>query len=650
MLFGLEYKQLWRTPIRTLAICLALALVTGMLSVAHGLQLAADRMWEQVEREYTTIAYVPTTPAQYRSVKENMEKKYTSSYNTLFRAIQNGRFASEIALHMDTHSRMMAYDSNLIGAVSDIADLNKPQNLALFAVRCDEITVSYSYQTTSTTKIVNGKPVRDVFTTNVYFYHFTVEETLSLHEDLTPPAHLTVTTNGYNLSGDKSALEPGESYLLFGYYEDLGDGCGTVSHAKALWEIEVMKEKWTGEGYLYFCHPNQNYPTSRVPILAKYYGSPKEHIAQDPTGMWENLFRIMEISYSSVQILSADHPGALRPFIDRHAELTQGEMFTEEQLASGAKAALISDIFAEKNGLSVGDSLDLHFYQSTYSDGENKGHTYFNGEEMLIPQQVYGENKMDDPAYRQEKKVTQVHASEQDAVYTVVGIYTTDGWVNRTEYIHPNTVIIPQASLSAQYTFDLPQFDRTFILPNGGVDAFEAELEAAGFGGAVHYDDQGYASVIPGVETICRSAEFVYNIVRVLWILAVIMILLIFTWMQMPTGKVKYRLGAGKMRIWGQMSCSVLLVMLLSCLGGFAGSVLLYDRALAWMMQADFTSFNPTFSTVSANTDMLTDLLGLMGQTPDVFAKVCAVQLVALLVLSVLFAAVASLRKKSFKQ
>ena len=238
----------------------------------------------------------------------------------------------------------------------------------------------------------------------------------------------------------------------------------------------------------------------------------------------------------------------------------------------------------------------------------------------------------------------------EDGIYTVVGIYSVDAWANDADNIHPNTVIVPQAALTHSYPLNVTQFDRTFILPNGGIDAFEAELEEAGFGGMVHYYDQGYSSIIPGVEAICHSAEFVYNIVRVLWILSVIMILLIFIWTQMPSGLVKYRLGAGKVRIWAQMSFSALMVMIISCLGGFAGSVLLYDRALTWMMQADFTSFNTTFSTISANADMLGDLLGMMGQTPDVFAKMCIVQFVILFLLAVIFSAAAALRKKSFKQ
>ena len=647
MLFGQESKQLWRTPIRTLAICLALAMITGMLAIAHGLKLAADRMWAQVETEYTTIGYIPTKPRKYMNIAEAMKKNYLSSNNALIKAINGGGFASEVALHIDRHSRMMAYDSDLKGAVSDIADLNKPHNLAVFAVRCGEILVSRVEK-----YMLSGgqSQIPTSYSINVYYYNFEVEQVVSLHEDLIAPKRLTITTKLYNLEYEQSAMEVGKTYLIWGFYEDLGEGIGTLTLSQELSDYEILKSEWEEGGYFHLYFPSRYYPTCKLPLFAEYSGSSEEYIAQDTTGMWANLLHIADISYSSVQILSADHPHALRAFIDRHAELTAGTMFTEAHLDSGAQVAMISELFAEKNGLTVGDTLDLHFYQSEYSDAENMGHTYYNGEEMMLPTQLYGENELDNPDYRKQSKATEPYASEQDDIYTVVGIYSTDGWVNRTEYLHPNTVIIPQASLSALYALDLPQFDRTFILPNGSVDAFEEELAEAGFGGMVHYYDQGYSSVIPGVDAICHSAEFVYNIVRILWMLAVAMILLLFTWMQMPTGKVKYRLGTGKVRIWSQMSFSAFLVLLLSCGGGFVGSVLLYDRALDWMMRAEFTSFNATFSTMSANTDMLTDLLGMMGQTPDLFAKTCAVQFVILFLLAAIFAAVASLRKKSFKQ
>ena len=635
MLLIQEGKQLWRTSLRTFALCLALSLMMGTMAIAYGLHHAAERLYEQVESEYTTIAYIPSTPLQYLDMKSRLNKSYLSSKNPLILALNSGKFELETALAMDIHSRMMAYDDNLSGAVSDIADLNKPQNIAVFAIRCDEILAS---------KVYSG-----ISSVQSYYYNFTVEQTLAMHEDFTPPERIVMDTSHYNADTMTSALEIGKNYLIWGYYEDLGEGVAELTTAlHILDDGRVIKKDWAEHGYSYLYFPNPEYPTHRLPFCAAYDGSPEEYIARDTTGMWKTLLEIIRISHASVQILSADHPYALGPFVDDHAMLSEGYFFTEEQLESGAHVALISDILAEKNGLCVGDTLNLHFYQSEYSDDERNG--YMNGIDMMMPIQLWGESKLEDPAYRQEKSVSRAPVAEQDDVYTIVGIYNTDGWINRAEYLHPNTVIIPQASLTAAYTWDLPRFDRTFILPNGGVDAFEAELEEAGFGGMVHYYDQGYASIITGVEAICHSAMFIYDIVRILWILSIAMLLLLFVRMQIPTGRVKYRLGVGKLKIWGQMSFSAMLILLLSCLGGFVGSVLLYNRALDWMTQAEFTSFNTTFSTMSANADMLTDLLGMMGQTPDLFAKSCAVQLAILLALAVIFAAVASLRKRSFKQ
>ena len=74
MLWSQEGKQLWRTPFRTLALCLALALLTGTFAIAYGLKQASLSMHERVEAEYNTVAYVPSTPAMYLSMKAKQKK------------------------------------------------------------------------------------------------------------------------------------------------------------------------------------------------------------------------------------------------------------------------------------------------------------------------------------------------------------------------------------------------------------------------------------------------------------------------------------------------------------------------------------------------------------------------------------------------
>ena len=649
MLWSQEGKQLWRTPFRTLALCLALALLTGTFAIAYGLKQASLSMYERVEAEYHTVAYVPSTPAMYLSMKAKQKKikNYVADgyISDLLMAYEAGKLDLQVPQYVDAHSHLMAYDSEKTGVVSQdfhqsqIFRLNQTRNTAIFAVKCVDY---YMMGATTYQKAVDGgKSVR--MPTNRYSYVFEVVQAISLHEDFEVPSHVSVLTTLYNLPDDlTSAVKVGETYLIWGFYDGVSDGVGQLTPFNVQ-ESSVKKDKWESDEMFYVYLTNNPKSGTPIPLLAHYTGSPEEHIARDTTGMWETMLKVADLSQRAFQILSADHPYTLTAFIEKNARLKEGDFFSEEELESGAKVVMVSEMVAEKNGLEIGDTLELSFYQSDFSNFGNVGWTYYSIGHMIVPVEVWGDHAW----YSGEPRRT---PSDEDGSYTVVGIFSTDGWVDALEHLHPNTVIVPQAALTEHYPLNVPEFDYTFVLPNGAVDAFEAELEAAGLGGSVHYDDQGYSTVIPGVDAICRAADFVWNVVRALWVLAVIMILLIFTWMQMPTGKVKYRLGAGRARIWGQMSFSALIVVFLSCLGGFAASVMLYDRALAWTMQADFTSFNVTFSNMSIYNDMLTDLLGLMGQTPDVFAKVCAAQLAALLVLAVLFAAMASLRKKSFKQ
>ncbi len=644
MLWSQEGKQLWRTPFRTLALCLALALLTGTFAIAYGLKQASLSMHERVEAEYHTVAYVPSTPAQYLSMKakqKNIKDYVADGYvSDLLMKYEAGRLALEVPQHVDAHSHLMAYDSEKTGVVSQDFRMNQTQNTAIFAVKCVDYDMTGA--TTYLKAVDGGKSV--LMPTNRYSYIFEVVQAISIHEDFEVPSHVSVLTTLYNLPDDiTSAVEVGETYLIWGFYDGVSDGVGRLTLPINAQTPNIQKDKWDSDEMFYVYLSKNSNSRIPVPFFAHYTDSPEEYIARDTTGMWETMLQVADHSQRAFQILSADHPYALTAFIEKNARLKEGNFFSEEELESGAKVVMISEMVAEKNRLEIGDTLELSFYQSDFSNFGNNGWTYYSIGHMIVPIQVWGDYTW----YPGEPRRT---PSDEDGSYTVVGIFSTDGWVDGLEHLHPNTVIVPQSALSEHYPLDVPEFDYTFILPNGSVEAFEAELVEKGFGGSVHYDDQGYSSVIPGVDAICQSADFVWNVVSALWVLAVIMILLILTWMQMPTGKVKYRLGTGKVRIWVQMSFSALLVMLLSCIGGFAGSILLYDRAVAWMMQADFTSFNVTFSTMSFNNDMLTNLLGMLGQTSDVFAKVCAAQFAILLLLSVAFAAVASLRKKSFKQ
>ncbi|MBQ7321195.1 MAG: hypothetical protein IJW99_03780 [Clostridia bacterium] len=627
MLWLQEGKQLWRTPLRTLAICLALALLTGAFAVAHALKLGADHIRAEVEEAYTTVGFVPSVPALDMSMPQLMAspKGDLASNNPLMCALSEGTLAPQTALSVDRHSHLAAYDITVRTAVCNDHAMDGQYSFSVFAVKCTDVRVASSYTMKT---YVDGRQI-DVERYK-YIYHFDVVKPLLAHEDMTLPEHLILDTEALNLEERASAVEVGETYLVSGYSDYAGDGSGSLLLTFSRMKDLIKDTQWMEEGIVV---------RNGLLCFAKYSGEPEDYIREHLSTYWEDLKEVCARTYATLHVLSADHPSGLRAFIDGYSELLTGSFFTEEQLQSGKKIALISNVLAEKNGLSVGDTLDLTFYDNAFRDTQGESSN----------SRVYHHGYMFKPGDLWKESLESGDIAAENGVYRVVGIYSVPDWINLADYIHPDTVIVPQSALSTVYPLDVAQYDVTFILPNGGVDVFEAELAEAGFGGTLLYYDQGYASIIAGVEAICHSAEFVYNTVRLLWALSSVMVLLLFTWMQMPTGKVKYRLGTGKRRIFAQMSFSAVAVLILSGLGGFLGSVLLYDRAVEWMMQADFTSFNATFSTMSANAGVLNDLLDLLGQPVSVFARACGIQLVVLVLLAILFSAVAALRKKSFK-
>ena len=210
MLFRQEGKQLWRTPLRTLALCLALAVVTGLFAIAHGLLQASAHMREQVDANYTTVAYVPSRPGIYY----NTGNKPQSSTNELFKAIKKGEFQSQVALSIDEHSRIAAYDPSLTPLISGSYvdstydhDLNFPYNIGVFAATCTDKLFSRT-ETQFRREEIDGEIISIREKVDVYYYVFEVEKVISLREDIAPPTKLVVTSEYYNAGNTISFVEP----------------------------------------------------------------------------------------------------------------------------------------------------------------------------------------------------------------------------------------------------------------------------------------------------------------------------------------------------------------------------------------------------------------------------------------------------------
>ena len=638
MLWRQEGIQLTRTPLRSAAFCLALTLVMGLLSITMGLCQAAKYAEHDIGEQYTTIAALPRiSMMSYATVEEGKAAKERVNQFYLD-AVTHETVTLEQAEAIERHSTLLAYDHSLTsvttGYVTDGSAsgsiLDYPNNLALFAVTCTEQT----YLTTRTMPSSTGSR-----TVAEYRYSFDVKDTAVLHSDFTAPKVLTVksTLNGEDRS---PIFEVGMTYWVCGYYENSFNGAGEL---QLPFINSLNTDRWSDDGVICLSMPLHD-TQYQIAVIGTYEGPITEHPHGEVRRMWEKTLETLQITTHTLLVRSADQVSHMLPFAAGYHRLILGEDFSKEDVAQGRKAAIVSEIFAERNGLTVGDTVELSLYQAIFGSSA----TYANPDGAYYPIDVYGYDRNHHEALIRDASR---HISTADGSYTIVGIYSAErGIVNDYHMLHPNTVLVPQALLPGHYSTSANEWNVTFVLPNDGIDAFEEELASYGYGEMMEYDDGGYSVIMPNVKTIRDSAGFVNGIVTALWLIVVLAVLFFFILMQIPAGRVKYRLGTGRRAIWGEMSFSAILLLVISGAVGCLGSILLYDRALGWMMSTEFTSFNTAFSTQSAHAEMLEQLLTLLGQTPSFFVLAAACQVGVLAVLSVTLSAAVAFRKSGWNR
>jgi hypothetical protein len=266
---------------------------------------------------------------------------------------------------------------------------------------------------------------------------------------------------------------------------------------------------------------------------------------------------------------------------------------------------------------------------------------------QVYPSGLYGQSR-----YDFEKLSTKQFPmpATYNGTYTIVGIYSSDmGIVDDYRDLHPNTVLIPTALMGVHYSLTgYRELAYSFLIPNGGIEVLEEELATYGFEDFLEYYDGGYSAIMPHVKSMLDNTVFINNVVLVLWAIVVFAVLILFVWMQIPAGRIKYRLGAEKGAIWREMTFTTVLTVLIAGVIGGLGSIVLYDKALAYMMQSNFTSFNTAFSTGSVNGEMLEQILTMLGQEPQFFVVASVVQVGILSILGAVICAIVSSRKTGF--
>ena len=292
------------------------------------------------------------------------------------------------------------------------------------------------------------------------------------------------------------------------------------------WNVEEQKWEWTVQRVIAY---DTDYDLASFTILPEGVTA-EEMIASSPT--WQKAMESVRVSSHSVPVLAVNHLEALADFAAGTTMVTQGRSISQAEYDSGAAVCLVSESLARENGLNVGDVLPLSLYEYDQDLRYSYIHEYNPRPSCYLPDQGF----------------------QQETEYTIIGLYRqSNEWVTTPTSFTPNSVFVPEKSVTCQTVTGSYGVWSSLILQNGTIDQVEARLKENDLGGAVTYYDQGYSDIVESLDGYTRVSRTVLLVGLALWavILAAYCVLL-----PMQEGKTALRmwtLGAKRRDIAGQI-------------------------------------------------------------------------------------------------
>lgn len=337
----------------------------------------------------------------------------------------------------------------------------------------------------------------------------------------------------------------------------------------------------TDEKLTHFCDVNHEtedlmiyniLPEDSLPLWVEYTGDWKDFLNTPDGQVWrDEIIPMCEMNYESATVILTDNLQSLYSFNVGDASILAGENFTQEQFRNGDPVCLISAAYAQANGLEVGQSITLDYYNSGYSIENAKIYGVFDVSEAiticrfpLIPETRIG----------------------FEQAYTIIGIYSAPEFSFGTHSFHADTIFVPKASVpnARQYEDPTTPILNTLILENGSADEFEAAISQLGFGNYYLYFDQNYAEAAEALQALNANAQRLMIVGVLLFALASLVFLLLFARRIDAAARAMRLLGISRYQVWLELTRNLLGLELISVALGTILSAVLFDRVTAQLL------------------------------------------------------------------
>lgn len=272
-----------------------------------------------------------------------------------------------------------------------------------------------------------------------------------------------------------------------------------------------------------------------TPTIVPLSTTVEEFLASTEGKLWADTVAQNQINQHTFPIACVDDLRFVAEFATQNTTVTQGRIFTDEELASGAKVCIISDTLAAKNGLQLGDTIQAQFFAP---DETHPHYTDISKNQGII-------NATAD-------YYTAGATLESKEEYVIVGIYTQSSlWDTTAENLYaftPNTIFVPKSSVAGTMKFGENGMFRTLLLKNGSVTEFSALLSAAGLESLFNCYDQGYSDLVENLFSYDMIARQALQIGLIVYAIVLGLYLLMFPGRQGKVIATMSSLGANRKR------------------------------------------------------------------------------------------------------
>lgn len=310
---------------------------------------------------------------------------------------------------------------------------------------------------------------------------------------------------------------------------------------------------------------------------------------------WLEFSKALSMWDTTAPVLPVTDTALLPSFHDRTVYVREGRTFSAEDLENGAAVCLVSEEFARKNGLSIGDKVELPLYGVNEKDSPHR--TFGDGSGLRTFSLLNAQNRAYTPFWT--------------AKYEIIGTYYSVGTYGKPAgsiEMALNLFLIPANSVKADFAGNIvdsgpmQRATTSFQIPNGTIDDYMAaynrnvpaevreNLE-------IKFDDNGYSQIIGGLLNM-RYVAIILFAAGLLSALAILVLLLYFFIVkQKKRTAIERSLGMSKAQCRVSLMAGILVLALVaSVIGVGIGAVLLQSDVLTGTAQSETEEIDTTFS------------------------------------------------------